>query len=231
VVFTQFRPNEGNPDVERLDLVPSWGYPASDNTLTAGTGSSAPLTPIGRISAISPDEVAIYLHKLQQYEQAQALSSPYIIDKAWMKNVVHVTGASDDNTNAILETALNGHSLIISDTLYGGKVHLFTKNSADAVQQLSSERLTNLMNSGIGILTYFGHSSATTLEFNLDNPLNYTNVGKYPVFVVMGCNAGNFFNFNPARFTTKETLSERYVLAPERGSVAFLASTHLGIVH
>ena len=199
--------------------------------LSAVAGSSMPLTPIGRISAINGDEVAIYLHKVQQYEQAQASSSPYIIDKSWMKNIVHVTGASDDNTNAILETALNAHSTIITDTLFGGKVHLFTKNSADAVQQLSSERLTNLMNSGIGMLTYFGHSSATTLEFNLDNPLNYSNAGKYPVFVVMGCNAGNFFNFNIARFTTKETLSERYVLAPERGSVAFIASTHLGIVH
>ena len=199
--------------------------------LSAVPGSSMPLTPIGRISAINADEVATYLHKVQQYEQVQASSSPYIIDKSWMKNIVHVTGASDDNTNAILETALNAHSTIIADTLYGGKVHLFTKNSADAVQQLSSERLTNLMNSGIGMLTYFGHSSATTLEFNLDNPANYNNAGKYPVFVVMGCNAGNFFNFNTARFTTKETLSERYVLAPERGSVAFLASTHLGIVH
>src|SRR5258705_1832336 len=199
--------------------------------LSAEPSSSAPQTPIGRISAINADEVFVYLTKVKEYEQAQALSSGAIIDKAWMKNVVHVTGASDDNTNAILETALNGHATIIADTLYGGKIHLFTKNSADAVQQLSSERLTNLMNNGIGLLTYFGHSSATTLEFNLDNPANYSNAGKYPVFVVMGCNAGNFFNFNTARFDTKETLSERYVLAPERGSVAFLASTHLGIVH
>jgi len=231
VVYNQFLPNENNPDIEKLALIPTFGYPASDNMLTAEAGSSLPLTPIGRISAINPDEVAIYLHKLQQYEQVRSTSSPYIIDKSWMKNIVHVTGASDDNTNDILTTALNGHATIISDTLYGGNVHLFTKSSAEAVQQLSSERLTNLLNSGIGMLTYFGHSSASTLEFNLDNPLNYNNASKYPVFVVMGCNAGNFFNFNTARFTTKETLSEKYVLAPERGSIAFLASTHLGIVH
>jgi hypothetical protein len=231
VVYNQFRPNESNPDIEKLDLVPTWGYPASDNSLSAETGSSAPVTPIGRISAISPDEVAIYLHKIQQYEQVRAANSPYIIDKAWMKNVVHVTGASDDNTNSILETALNGHATIISDTLYGGNVTLFSKSSADAVQQLNSTRLTNLLNSGVGVLTYFGHSSASTLEFNLDNPMNYSNAGKYPVYIVMGCNAGNFFNFNTQRFFSQETLSEKYVFAPERGSIAFLASTHLGIVH
>ncbi|TMI72343.1 MAG: hypothetical protein E6H09_10700 [Bacteroidetes bacterium] len=231
VVYNQYRPSENNPDIEKLALVPTYGYPASDNMLSSDFGSSQPLTPIGRVSAITPDEVAIYLHKLQQYEQVQTLSSPYIADKAWMKNVVHVTGASDDNTNAILETALNGHATIISDTLYGGNVITFSKSSADAVQTLNSTRLTNLMNNGIGVLTYFGHSSASTLEFNLDNPMNYTNVGKYPVFIVMGCNAGNFFNFSTARFFSQETLSERYVLAPERGSVAFIASTHLGIVH
>lgn len=231
VNYTQFRLNESNPDIEKLDLIPSFGYPASDNMLSAVPGSSVPLTPIGRISAINADEVFVYLNKLQQYEQLYTFSSPLVADRAWMKDVVHVTGASDVTTSDILETALNGHATIISDTLFGANVTLFAKSSADAVQQANSVRLTNMMNNGIGMLTYFGHSSASTLEFNLDNPMNYSNAGKYPVFVVMGCNAGNFFNFSTSRFFTKETLSERYVLAPERGSIAFLASTHLGIVH
>ena len=51
------------------------------------------------------DEVADYLNKVKQYEQSQAISSPLSVDKAWMKNVVHVTGASDDITTAILETS------------------------------------------------------------------------------------------------------------------------------
>jgi hypothetical protein len=231
ITYNQFRLYESDPDVEKLDLVPTFGYPASDNLLSAVPGSSVPLTPIGRISAINADELSVYLSKVQQYEQVRQLSSPLVADKAWMKNIVHVTGASDEATNDILKTALNGHASIITDTLYGGKVHLFTKSSADAVQSLNSSRLASLFNEGIGILTYFGHSSSSTMEFNLDNPQNYNNPGKYPVFIVMGCNAGNFYNFNTARFSTKETLSERYVLAPDRGAIAYLASTHLGIVH
>ena len=148
-----------------------------------------------------------------------------------MKNVVHFTGASYINTSDILLWALNGHNRIIDDTFYAGNVETFTKNSADAVQQVASTRLSNLFKQGIGILTYFGHSSASTLEFNLDNPQNYDNQGKYPVFIVMGCNAGSFYSFNVARFSTKETISEKFVLAKDRGAIAFLASTHLGIVH
>lgn len=231
VVYSQYRTNEKKPDILKLALIPTFGYPASDNLLSAEGGSSMPLTPIGRLSVISKEEISAYLEKVKQYEQMHSIVSSSISDKAWMKNVVHVTGASDNNTSDILLAALNGHKKIIEDTLYGGYVNTFTKTSADAVQQVSSIRMENLFREGIGVLTYFGHSSASTLEFNLDNPQNYDNDGKYPVFIVMGCNAGSFFNYNEARLFTKETISEKFVLAPDRGAIAFLASTHLGIVH
>ncbi|RZK46646.1 MAG: hypothetical protein EOO94_02330, partial [Pedobacter sp.] len=74
-------------------------------------------------------------------------------------------------------------------------------------------------------------SSSTSLEFNLDNPSTYDNFGKYPIFYVNGCNAGNFFTFYPERLQVNETLSEKFVLAKGRGSIAFVASTHFGIVN
>ncbi|NJO24955.1 MAG: hypothetical protein HC867_02930 [Bacteroidia bacterium] len=126
---------------------------------------------------------------------------------------------------------MNKYRLIISDTLFGGRVSTFSKSSADPVQQLSDQQLQNLFEEGITQLTYFGHSSATVLDFNLDNPERYNNQGKYPIFIVMGCNAGNFFTYNPARFFVKATLSEKFVLAPNRGSIAFIASSHFGIAH
>jgi hypothetical protein len=46
--------------------------------------------------------------------------------------------------------------------------------------------LKNYSRKVIGLLTYFGHSSANTLEFNLDNPDQYNNPAKYPVMIVMG---------------------------------------------
>lgn len=231
VIYYYARVSESEPDLAKLNLVPTFGHPASDNLLTAEGSSSIPLTPIGRISAIRKDEVTSYLNKLKQYEALQKVSSPSAADNAWKKNVIHVTGAGDDATTTILQSALDGHKAIIQDTLYGAKVYSFTKQTSDAVTQISGGKLKSLFQEGISLLTYFGHSSATTLEFNLENPQNYEINGKYPVFIVMGCNAGNFYLYNVARFTTKETISERYVLADQRGSVAFLASTHLGIIH
>jgi Peptidase family C25/CARDB len=222
---------ENNPDLDKLSLVPTFGFPASDNLFTANPGSSLKLLPIGRLSAINTGEVKLYLEKVKEYELAQSTTSQNFEDKKWMKNVVHVVGASDATLGTILNNYMAKYKTIISDTCFGANVHTFSKTSASAVEPLAEQRLQNLFEEGISLLTYYGHSSSSTLEFNLDNPDKYNNKGKYPVFNVMGCNAGNFYNFNTLRFVTKETLSEKFVLAPERGTVAFIASTHFGIVH
>ena len=232
VRYDAFRFNESNPDLDKLHFIPTFGAPASDILMAANPGlDGIPKTPIGRISAITGDEVAVYLNKVIQYEQQQAFSSPLIGDKAWMKNVVHVVGASDVNLQAILDVNMSRYKDVISDTFYGGRVHNFSKTSVDPVEQSNSQRLQNLFQEGIGVVTYFGHSSATTLEYNLDNPQGYNNQGKYPLFILLGCNAGNFFTFNIGRLQAKETISEKYVLAQERGGIASIASTSLGIVH
>jgi Peptidase family C25 len=224
--------SESDPNIAKLALVPTFGEPGSDWLLTSEPGpDQTPKVSIGRISAINGDEVADYLAKVKQYEQQQAFLSPLISDKAWMKNAVNVVGARDIVLSNTLTNYLLGYKNILSDTLYGASVHTFSKSTAATVEQASSEKLTALFQEGLGLLTYFGHSSASTLEFNLDDPAAYNNSGKYPLFMLLGCNAGNFFTFNGARFITKETISEKYVLAPQRGTIATIASTHFGIAH
>jgi hypothetical protein len=51
------------------------------------------------------------------------------------------------------------------------------------------------------------------------------------MFIGLGCNAGNFYNYSTVRLLANETISEKYVLAPDRGTIGFIASTHFGIVH
>lgn len=231
VNYVQYRNNVNNPNINSLALVPTFGFPASDILLSAENGSDIPVTPIGRLSVINGDEVSSYLNKVKQYELDQQVSSPLISDLSWKKNVVHIVGASDQNLQTILDINMTNYKAIVQDTLYGANVHTFSKTSTDPVEQSNNTRLKNLFSEGIGVVTYFGHSSATTLEYNLDDPQSYNNQGKYPVFIFLGCNAGNFFNFNIARLQTNETISEKYVLAEERGGIASVASTSLGIVH
>lgn len=232
VAYNDYRYNQSDPLADKLNLVPSFGYPASDNLLSSqDVISGVPLTPIGRLSVVSAKEIEDYLEKVNEYENMQQTAPNTIAGRLWMKNSIEVTGASETYLGSVLCNYMQGYKQIIEDTLCGGNVTVFCKNTTNPVEQLSNDKIADLFHEGLSLVTYFGHSSATTLEFNLDNPQNYNNQGKYPVFSVNGCNAGNFFTFDPQRFTYNETLSEKFVLAKQRGGIAFIASTHFGIVN
>ncbi|MEO5997864.1 MAG: C25 family cysteine peptidase [Chitinophagaceae bacterium] len=232
VSYNEYRLNQADPLAERLNLIPAFGNPASDNMLSSpDVTSSSPLTLIGRLSVVNVKELEDYLEKVKEYENVQQTATNTIQDRLWMKNIIHVTGASDSYLGTVLCNYMESYKLIAEDTLIGSDVTVFCKSSTNPVEQLSNNRIADLFKEGLSLVTYFGHSSSTTLEFNLDDPQNYTNQGKYPVFSVNGCNAGNFFKFDPQRFTFNETLSEKFVLAKQRGGIAFIASTHLGIVN
>ena len=225
----EYKQNENDPITPKIDLVQTFGWPASDVLLACLPGQNVPLVPIGRLAAIKGIEVKYYLNKVKQYELAQASASQTVADKGWMKNAINVSGGGSAEETDLFVSYLDGYKRILEDSLFGGKVETFVKASSSAVEQASGARIEQLINNGLGIIQYFGHSSANTLAFNLNNPEVYTNSGKYPLFSVSGCDAGNFYIFDPNRLQGNLTLSEKYVLADQRGSIGFIASTHFGI--
>ncbi|MEO6456080.1 MAG: C25 family cysteine peptidase, partial [Ginsengibacter sp.] len=229
VSYNHYTPNESNALAEKLNLVPTYGFPASDILLSSNYGSIVPEIPVGRLSVVNGNEIGNYLKKMNQYEGAQASTSQTVADKAWMKNVVHVIGGKDSSENFLFNFYMNGYKNIIQDTFYGAKVETFSKSSAAVVQLISGKRIEELFNEGISLLGYFGHSSANTLEFNLNTPETYQNQGKYPFFNVSGCTAGDNYTYDDNRLAGNGSLSEKYILADQRGSIGFLASSHLGI--
>ncbi|MDQ6757012.1 MAG: C25 family cysteine peptidase [Bacteroidota bacterium] len=229
VTYVDYSFIKTDPQADKLNLVTTFGYPASDIRLASDYNSLVPDISIGRLSVINGNEIANYLQKMQQFEQAQASTSQTVADKGWMKNMAHVIGGKDVSESDLFKFYMDGFKRIIEDTLYGAKVETFSKSSTAAVQIFASQRIEDLFKEGMSMITYFGHSSANTLEFNLSSPENYYNQGKYPFFNVNGCIAGNNYSSNMQRLSGDFTLSEKYVLTNQRGSIAFLASSHLGI--
>jgi len=220
------------PIGDQLNLVPTFGNPGSDNLLSA-EDLTVPVatTPIGRLSVVTGSEIEIYLQKIKEYEQAQKSATNTLSGREWMKNVVHITGSSDVYLGTVLCNYMSDYKTMIEDTTFGGKVTTFCKTSTNPLEAVVPEKLSAVFAEGISFLTYFGHSSASALEFNIDDPSNYNNQGKYPVFFVNGCDAGNFFTYFAGRYSAISTLSEKFVLANERGTIAFVASTHFGLVN
>ena len=232
MAYNDYRTNESDPATDQLNLVPTFGYPASDVMLSSLDGAHpVAVTPIGRIGAISGPEVEIYLNKVKEYEAAQQNGINDFAHRGWRKNIIHVTGATDPFLESILCNSMASYAQIISDTLFGANVYRFCSSTVDANNQVSANLFPSLFVNGLGMLTYYGHSSASSLGFNLDDPSVYNNQGKYPVFYVNGCYAGNYYTYDPGRLTLSKTLSESYVLIKDKGSIAFVASTHFGVVN
>jgi len=232
LTYDQYRLNESKAATAAIALLPTFGSPGSDNMLAADTLGPLAEIDIGRLSAVHPQEVSDYLDKVREQEEVLRSAPHSLAGRGWTKNVVHAVGGSDPYLQGLLFNYMNAARAIIADTSFGGNVKTFSNNPAYATGQLSTAQLQALFAEGVGMLNYFGHSSANALEFNISDPYAYENAGRYPFFFVNGCNAGNFFLYDTSRYSSSnQTLSEKYVLARRRGSVAFVASTHYGIVN
>ncbi|HRI25304.1 MAG TPA: C25 family cysteine peptidase, partial [Ferruginibacter sp.] len=229
--YIDYAANQSNPVADQIDLVQSFGWPASDVLLSCLPGTNVPLVPIGRLGAINGNEVGIYLDKMKQYEQVQQSTSQTIASKGWMKNMLHTIGGSDSTENADFLIYMNGYKAIAQDTFFGAHVETFAKTSVSAIEQQQSQRIAELFQEGLSYVKYFGHSSANELAINLNYPENYQNNGKYPFMHVSGCTVGNFFTYAPARVNgySGMSLSEKYIFLDHKGSIGFLGSTHFGI--
>ncbi len=203
-------------------LLPSFGYPASDNLLAAYPGQPVPTVPIGRVAAVSPEEVRIYLDKVQAFEANR--DNPQTLDgRAWMKRIVHLGGGSNATEQSSIRNGLEGMKREAEGNRFGGQVQSFFKDAAEPLEVSLSEQIFSAINAGSSLLTFFGHSSPGTFDFNIDNPDNYNNAGKTPLMLSLGCYSGNIF-------TNGRGISERFVLLEDKAAIAFGASRGLGFI-
>lgn len=205
-------------------FVPSFGYPASDNLLVSRIDKPTPLVSIGRLPAITPAEVRLYLNKIRDMETAVANAPQTIAGKAWMKNILHLGGGGTPGEQQSIRSNLESMGAQAESGTFGAQVTGFYKTSTDPIQQSQSDGIFNRINEGVSMLTFFGHSSAGSFDFNIDNPDNYHNVNKYPLMLSLGCYSGNMFD-------AFRSIGERFLFLEDGGAGVYGASRGLGFVH
>jgi hypothetical protein len=209
-------------------IVPSFGIPSSDHLLTDFNFTSKPQISTGRLSVWNAAEVNVYLQKIIRHEQSLHDSQNQVSDSTlWKKNVLHIAGTSNADEQAPILFAFDKQEQTISDTLMGATVTTIKKSSTNTVETANSAMIDNLFHEGMNIVQFFGHGSTSTLDYNLDNPDLFTNHGRFPLFIANGCSVGNFF----VLAVGQKTLGEKFVLAPDAGSIAFIASVNTGLLN
>ncbi|MBX2967178.1 MAG: hypothetical protein KF845_13620 [Cyclobacteriaceae bacterium] len=199
------------------DLVPSAGKPASDMYYTIGLGSSQyePAVPTGRISTTNPLQVASYLNKVKEME-----ALPF--DDLWRKRIIHLSGGLTEQETRDFRLYLEDYKDVAEGYYLGGNIRAQAKNTTNVGELIN---ISQEVNNGLNLITFFGHSSPETNDFEVGfvtNPaLGYNNPGKYPMFLINGCNAADFF-------TTATRFGEDWVLAASKGATGFMAHTSYG---
>lgn len=203
-------------------LLPSFGYPASDNLLFTTNKTRVSPVPLGRLAAVNGSEVKIYLDKVKKAEQIKDLPQT-VAERAWTKHILHLGGGSSAIEQDLIRNSLESMADRIEKSTFGGSVKSFYKNSTDVIQNSLSQEIFDYINQGTSIITFFGHSSPGTFDFNIDNPDNYDNQGKYPFILSLGCYSGNLF-------ATSRSIGERFTFYEDKAAVAFAASRGLGYI-
>ncbi len=190
------------------NLVPTAGTPGSD-LLFVMDQNFHPQIAVGRIPGKNNIEILNYLNKVKEHE-ADASNS---------KNLIHLSGGNNLNESDFFSSNLNKYKSIVENSPWQGTVVLsFVNTDFYGPSRVS---ISNEVNSGTGFITFFGHAteSITFPDFgyaSVDSN-GFQNKGKYPMLILVGCEAGNIYN--------NYSLVEDWINTPDRGAIAALGGS------
>lgn len=209
-----------SPVASAACLVPSIGWPCSDMLFGMNLAGNQPTglsVPVGRLAAKNGNQVLDYLAKVDSVE-----SQP---PAAWMKNILHFRGGNTASEWAQFNAALDSYKVIAEDTSFFGHVTKFVKNGGAVIEQAASDSVADLIGQGVTLMTFFAHAYGGGFDITIDVPTNYQWHGKFPMVIGNSCYTGNLHLYDAA------STSELFVLEPNAGAVAFLASVDVGITN
>lgn len=213
--------NRTKPTRSQADMVPTFGWPGSDNLFSHGLKGQPQLIaaiPTGRLWTDNPQTVLNYLEKVKEHE-----ATP--MNALWRKNILHLSGGTSLFEQGQFLQIMNGFKQKAQRQYLGAKVTTITKKTDEAVEYVG---IANEVNEGAGIIALFGHSSLQVTDINIghvsDDVLGFRNKGRYPLVYANGCVLGNFtFGAN--------TFPIDWVGTKDRGAILFLAHSNYAFVH
>ncbi len=215
-----FNRNAGN--IRNLDMVPTFGWPGSDNLFSHGLKGQLPLVssvPTGRLWTDNPQAVLNYLEKVKEHE-----ATP--MNALWRKNILHLSGGTNPFEQGQFLRIMQEFKQKAQQQYLGAKVTTITKKTDEAVEYVG---IANEVNEGAGIITLFGHSSLDVTDIDIGfvstDVLGYRNKGRYPLVYANGCIVGNF------TFGYTNTFPVDWISAKDRGAILFLAHSNLAFVY
>lgn len=195
-------------------LIPAIGVPSVDNLYGFNLrGTLSQDVMVGRVAATNEQQLTEYYNKVRDYEAN--------LPAEWMKNILHLGGGFSYNEQQQIAGYMNGYAAVIEDSLFGGNVTSFFKQTSQPYPITVASTIDSIINvEGVSLITIFGHGSGQGFDQNLEDPENMYNTAKYPFVMAYSCLSGDLFQTTPL-------IGERYVLQDNKGAIGFISSTSL----
>lgn len=210
-----------NPGSAEQNLVPAIGVPSSDHLFTAGfaVNTGAPAIATGRVPATGNIEALNYLNKVIDFE-----TNPDTVAE-WKKNYLHLSGGSYSSQQTEFRNQLAQLGSVVKDKPIGGWVNAYFKTTTAPTDNNLKQTLVNHLNSGVHMMTFYGHGSLTVLDMDFGGINDLAVNNKPSFFYFNGCNIGNANDVDP--LGTGLVYGKDYICASGKGALGWLAHTNL----
>lgn len=214
------------PTPRKKNLVPSYGFPVSDNWFTCWdtTNINIPQMYVGRISANDNDEVLNFLNKHQNY-----LSRRF---DDYNKRFTFYSGGDPSNISELAQIKAANDSLlnnIVRPVPVGGKgIHFYkTVSPPTNFGPYTIEEIRNAVDSSGLFISYIGHSGTRTWDNGITEVEDIKNIftNRHPLISDFGCSTGKFAEPDVDAF------GELFVFqSPNGQAIGYLGNSSLGYV-
>lgn len=206
--------------------IPTIGSPPADNLYGATLRGNNPKLSIaiGRIAAVTNDDLLNYLEKVKQHDQQTQLQPFSINDAIWKKRAIHFIGGNNKFEQNVFSDYMSGFEQLFTSPKMNGKVHSYKRFNTGSSGTIQFDTVQQLINSGVSLLTFFGHGSNGQLGIDLGDPSDYNFGSKYPLFIANSCNVGDYHLPNE----NAVSINEKWMLTKNKGAIGFIASTSAG---
>lgn len=194
------------------DLVPTMGFPPSDNEFTAKITDNtlAPALATGRLPAKNIDDVNTYLEKLQLFEQQP--------NDLWRKTIINITGGGNSNEDNSFSNYLKALSNISDKEYFGSSTISYYKSVTDPITDNLTEKINKTIANGANLVTFLGHGSTTGTAVSVGRA---SDIQRILFYFINGCSTGNAF--------TTASLGEDFILQKQRGAIGWIGTSSEGV--
>ncbi|WP_017259219.1 putative type IX secretion system sortase PorU2 [Pedobacter arcticus] len=207
---------ENSRDYLGSDLVPTMGFPGSDNMLTAGLNGSKlePGLATGRVPAENNADIYNYLNKIKAYNT--------LGDDLWRKRMLFISGGRTLSENSSFQSYQNSLAEVAKKEFYGANPLYVKKNVNVPVTESFTDVIVKETQQGLGLISFLGHGSTITTEILMGEPATLGNKEKPTIYLVNGCSTGNVFS-------NVKSLGERFLLQEDFGAVGWIGTSSEGV--